>query len=79
MNSRFLTGVAAAALCAFVGSDSLIDSARSLTIPTYCVSGEQCAALCRGLVEVGSTPQDFVQRASYELARPILPACRPPI
>jgi DNA-binding beta-propeller fold protein YncE len=70
MISRFLTGAATVALCAFIGSDSLVDSAQSLTIPTYCVSGEQCAALCRGLVEVGQTPDDFLQRASYELGAP---------
>ena len=51
MNSRFLTGVAAATLAAFIGSDSLIDSAQSLTIPSLCVDGEQCAALCRAHVE----------------------------
>jgi DNA-binding beta-propeller fold protein YncE len=70
MNSRFLTGVAAAALCAFVGSDSLIDSAHSLTIPRYCVGAEQCAPLCGGLVEVGRTPEDFIERASYDLGEP---------
>jgi DNA-binding beta-propeller fold protein YncE len=66
---RFLTGAAVATLAAFIGSDSLIGSAKSLTIPTYCVEGEQCAALCRNLVEVGQTPQDFIQRASYDLGR----------
>ncbi|HEY1943339.1 MAG TPA: YncE family protein [Roseiarcus sp.] len=69
MFSRFLTGAAVATLAAFIGSDSIIGSAQSLTIPTYCVEGEQCAALCRNLVEVGQTPQDFIQRASYELGR----------
>ena len=70
MNPRFLTGVAAAALCAFIGSDSLIDSAQSLTIPSFCAHGEFCASLCGGLVEVGKTPQDFIERASYDLGAP---------
>ncbi len=70
MISRFLTGAAAAALTALIGSDSLVDSAQSLTIPSYCVSGGQCASLCHGLVEVGRTPQDFIRRASYELGAP---------
>jgi len=59
MIARFLTG-----------ADSFAPSARSLTISTYCVGGEQCAALCRGAVEVGVTPRDFIQRASYELGAP---------
>jgi DNA-binding beta-propeller fold protein YncE len=70
MNPRFLTGVAAAALCAFIGSDSLIDSAQSLTIPTPCAHGEFCASLCGGLAEVGKTPQDFIERAAYDLGAP---------
>ena len=69
MISRFLTGAAVATLAAFIGSDSLIDSAQSLTIPMVCVEGEQCAALCRSAVEVGQTPQDFIQRAAYDLGR----------
>jgi DNA-binding beta-propeller fold protein YncE len=70
MIARFPTGAAAVALCAFIAADSFAPSARSLTIPTYCVGGEQCAALCRGAVEVGVTPRDFIQRASYELGAP---------
>jgi DNA-binding beta-propeller fold protein YncE len=66
MNSRFLVGVAVATL-ACIGSDSLIDGAQSLTIPSLCVDGEACAALCSAHVEVERTPQDFVQRAAYEL------------
>ncbi len=69
MIPRFLTGLAVATLAAFIGSDSLIDSAQSLTIPMICVEGEQCAALCRSAVEVGQTPEDFIQRASYDLGR----------
>jgi DNA-binding beta-propeller fold protein YncE len=70
MNPRFLTGVAAAALCAFIGSDSLIDSAQSLTIPSFCAHGEFCASPCGGLVEVSKTPQDFIERASYDHGAP---------
>ena len=70
MNSRFLAGVAAATLAAVIGSDSLIDGAQSLTIPSLCVDGEACAALCSAHVEVGRTPEDFVQRAAYELGPP---------
>jgi len=70
MISRFLTGGAAVALTAFIGSDSLIDSAHSLTIATYCVGPRQCAALCHARVELGSTPQDFIERAAYELGAP---------
>ena len=58
MISRFLAGAAVATLAAFIGSDSLVGTAQSLTIPTYCVSGEQCAALCRDAIEVGRTPDD---------------------
>ena len=79
MNSRFLAGVAAATLAAFVGSDSLIDGAQSLTIPSLCVDGEACAALCRAHVEDGRTPEDFIQQAAYELgpqASTIQPAAR---
>ena len=80
MNSRFLAGVAAATLAAFIGSDSLIDGAQSLTIPTYCVGGEQCAALCRALSRSAATPEDFIQRASYELgAAGASITCRRPI
>ncbi len=67
MNSRFLAGVAAATLAVCIGSDSLIDGAQSLTIPSLCVDGELCAALCRAHVEDGRTPEDFIQRAAYEL------------
>jgi DNA-binding beta-propeller fold protein YncE len=77
MISRFLTGAAAVALTAFIGPDTLIDSAQSLTIPTYCVDGEQCAALCRSLVEVGQAPGDFIERASYDLGPPAFKSLPP--
>ena len=67
MNSRFLAGVAAATLAVCIGSDSLTDGAQSLTIPSLCVDGEVCAALCRAHVEDGRTPDDFIQKAAYEL------------
>ena len=58
------------ALCLGAGSDSLLGSAESLPVSTYCVTAGQCAALCRGLVEGGRGADDFVQLAQYELGDP---------
>ena len=66
MSSRFIFWLALA-LCAAVGSDCLLGSAESLPISTYCVSADQCAALCRNFVEGDSTGEDFIRRAAFEL------------
>ena len=58
------------ALCLGAGSDSLLGSAESLPVSTYCVTAGQCAALCRGLVEGGRSADDFIQLAQYELGDP---------
>jgi len=58
------------ALCLGAGSDSLLGSAESLPVSTYCVTAGQCAALCRGLVEGGRGADDFIQLAQYELGDP---------
>jgi DNA-binding beta-propeller fold protein YncE len=67
MNWRFLTGAAALGLMAFVGSDSLIGPAQSLTIQSICLDGEPCVQLCHAVFEVGVSAKDFIERASYEL------------
>src|SRR5260370_4406120 len=69
MPTRFI-GLLALGLRAAAGSDSLIGSAQSLTVSTYCVSAEQCAVLCRNFVEGGGTPEDFIRRAAFELGPP---------
>ena len=58
------------ALCAAAGSDSLLESAQSLPVSTYCVTAGQCAALCRHFVEGDSGPEEFIRRAAYELGPP---------
>ena len=58
------------ALCLGVGSDSLLGSAESLPVSTYCVTAGQCATLCRGLVEGGRSAEDLIQLAQYELGDP---------
>ncbi len=63
--SRSLTGAAAFALFAAIGSGSLSESARSLTIPSYCAGVEPCPALCHAPAEVEGSPDDFVSRVSY--------------
>jgi DNA-binding beta-propeller fold protein YncE len=65
-----LVGVLALALCAGAGSDALVESAQSLPVSTYCVSADQCAALCRRFVEGDKSPQDFIQKAAFELGPP---------
>jgi DNA-binding beta-propeller fold protein YncE len=62
----------ALALCAAVGSDCLLESAQSLPVSTFCVSADQCAALCRRFVEHDATAEDFIRRAAYELGPPDL-------
>ncbi len=63
----------AVAMAIAVGSDSEWRSAQSFTIPTECVEGAECAALCRSAVEQGRTESDFIALASYQLGpeRPI--------
>src|SRR3984885_7002231 len=63
--SRSLTGAAAFALFAAIGSGSLSESARSLTIPSYCGGIEPCPALCHTPAEVEGSPDDFVSLVSY--------------
>ncbi len=58
------------ALFAAVGSDSLLESAQSLPVSTYCVTADQCAALCRHFVEGDDRPEDFIRRAAFELGPP---------
>ena len=50
MSSRFICWLVLA-LCAAVGSDCRSEAPQSLPISTYCVSADQCAALCRRFVE----------------------------
>ncbi|WP_210254795.1 YncE family protein [Methylocapsa sp. S129] len=69
MLSRFL-GFLVLALCAAAGSDSLVGSAQSLPVSTYCISADQCAALCRRFVEGDQGPEDFIRKASLELGPP---------
>ena len=67
---------------AAMGSDSLLESAQSLPVSTYCVTAGQCAELCRRFVEGGDGPQDFIRRAAFELGPPdtfkFSPATAPP-
>src|SRR5579863_3442548 len=70
MMSTRLIAMLVLALCAGAGSDSLLESAQSLPVSTYCVSADQCAALCRRFVEGDRGPQDFIQRAAFELGPP---------
>jgi DNA-binding beta-propeller fold protein YncE len=58
------------AFCAAAGSDSLLESAQSLPVSTYCVSADQCAALCRRFVEGDRQPEDFIRQAAFELGPP---------
>jgi DNA-binding beta-propeller fold protein YncE len=39
-------------------------------VSTYCVTADQCAALCRRFVEGGGGPEDFIRRAAFELGPP---------
>ncbi len=52
------------------GPDSLLESAQSLPISSYCVTAGQCASLCRSFVEGGRTASDFIQLAQFELGDP---------
>ena len=63
--SRSLTGAAAFALFAAIGSGSLSERARSLTIPSYCAGIEPCPALCHTPDEVEGSPDDFVSPVAY--------------
>jgi DNA-binding beta-propeller fold protein YncE len=63
--SRSLTGAAAFALFAAIGSGSLSESARSLTIPGYCAGIEPCPELCHSPVEVEGMPGELVSPAAY--------------
>src|ERR1700722_19629006 len=58
------------ALCAGIGSDSLVETAQSLPVSTYCVTADQCAAICRRFVEGDQGPEDFIRKASFELGPP---------
>jgi len=68
--SRRFVGVALVALCAALGSDSLIEPAQSLPVSTFCIDAEQCASLCRAFIEGGGAANDFIARAAYELGPP---------
>jgi DNA-binding beta-propeller fold protein YncE len=60
-------GASALAISAFVASDSSVETAQSLTIPTVCADPAQCAAFCRGVVEQGRSEGDFIALAAYQL------------
>jgi DNA-binding beta-propeller fold protein YncE len=75
--SRSLTGAAAFALFMAAGSGSLFDSARSLTIPSYCGGVEPCPALCHAPDEVEGSPDDLVSPAAYGRPARYVPAWRP--
>jgi DNA-binding beta-propeller fold protein YncE len=70
-------GASALALAAVIGPESGFDAAQSLTIPTLCTDGAQCAAFCRGAVERGRSERDFIDLAAYQLG-PEKPMDLPP-
>ena len=60
-------GASALAISAFVASDSGVETAQSLTIPTVCADPAQCAAFCHGVAEQGRREGDFIALAAYQL------------
>jgi DNA-binding beta-propeller fold protein YncE len=70
-------GASALALAAVIGPESGFNAAQSLTIPTLCTDGAQCAAFCRGAVERGRSERDFIDLAAYQLG-PEKPMDLPP-
>ena len=60
-------GASALAISAFVASDSGVETAQSLTIPTVCADPAQCAAFCHGVSEQGRREGDFIALAAYQL------------
>jgi len=60
-------GASALAISAFVASDSGVETAQSLTIPTVCADPAQCAAFCHGVAEQGRSEGDFIALAAYQL------------
>src|ERR1700694_5962125 len=68
--SRAYLPLFALALCAAAGSDSLLQSAQSLPVSTFCVTADQCAALCRSFVEGGARAQDSLRRPPFDLGPP---------
>jgi DNA-binding beta-propeller fold protein YncE len=68
--ARSVIPLLAIGLCAAVSSDALVPAAQSLPISTFCVTADQCAALCRRFVEGDNGPDDFIRKAAYELGPP---------
>ncbi len=52
---------------ALLGSDSALETAQSLTIPTVCADPARCSALCGGVAEQGRSERDFLELAAYQL------------
>ncbi len=67
---RAFAGVAVFLLGLSVGPSSLIESAQSIAIPTLCTDPQQCAWLCRALVEGGKSSDDFISLAALTLGPP---------
>jgi DNA-binding beta-propeller fold protein YncE len=67
MQWRGWIAAAVLTLTAGLGSDSALETAQSLTIPTACADAAQCAAFCRSVVEKGRTERDFIELAAYQL------------
>lgn len=61
-----IVALAAAAL----GSDSALNGAQSLTIPTACADAALCASLCSSFVEEGRSESDFLKLAAWQLEPP---------
>jgi DNA-binding beta-propeller fold protein YncE len=55
---------------AVLGSDSALETAQSLTIPTVCADPARCSALCGGGAEQGRSERDFLELAAYQLGAP---------
>jgi DNA-binding beta-propeller fold protein YncE len=71
MIRREWIGASILALAAAVlGSDSALETAQSLTIPTACKDAALCASFCSSVVEQGRSESDFVQLAAYQLGPP---------
>jgi DNA-binding beta-propeller fold protein YncE len=68
MKRREWVGASILALAAAVlGSDSALETAQSLTIPTACKDAALCASFCSSVVEQGRSESDFLQLAAYQL------------
>jgi DNA-binding beta-propeller fold protein YncE len=67
MDYRQWLAAPAAAMLIAAGSDSAVETAQSLTIPTVCADAAQCAAFCRSAVERGRSGADFIELAAYQL------------